>query len=280
MATLWNDVYLQVCEALLESGGLQLGIFTPDEFQVLGVEILTDFLDKTSIIKKIFNVVMSFSVPVYSKSGLLGDLVLLLANQTHLYESSGFYIDNTNPGWHNFADANQFPDRYRQDELAPRSVELYPTPNVQGNQISAVGGVGGYGVIASTTLAVDFDLALSYQTPLGGYGVISGISGGNPYVEAGNPGYGMMSHMVPSTSNLCMLGSALPFNQTKIFLTNYVELLPDSFVPYLKYGILARIYSTDSEVKDMQKAAYCQARYAEGVNLGSAMMSDEYTEEG
>lgn len=277
VATQWNEIYLNVFEVLLEPGGSQLQIFTEQQFLVLAGEVLTDFCNKTGLVKKIFNQVIQFGIAVYQEHGTMGDLESALANNFYLFESSGYYIDNTNPDWHNFAWANQ-PDRYREDELPPKSIELYPTPNVQGNVVGVVAGQGGYGVMSGTTLATDFNIVLSEQSPQGGYGTPCGYTG-NPYVECANPGYGVVAVRIPSTGNLSMLGSALPWNVNNLTLQTYVELLPDSFTPYLKYGILARIFATDSEVKDQQKAAYCQARYAEGINLAAALMSDEYTEE-
>lgn len=47
--------------------------------------------------------------------------------------------------------------------------------------------------------------------------------------------------------------------------------IPDSFVPGISYGVLARIFSGDSEARDLQRAAYCHARYQEFYSAGAAV---------
>lgn len=47
--------------------------------------------------------------------------------------------------------------------------------------------------------------------------------------------------------------------------------IPTSFVPGISYGVLARIFSGDSEARDLQRAAYCQARYQEWISAGAAV---------
>jgi hypothetical protein len=131
----------------------------------------------------------------------------------------------------------------------------------------------------------DFDLVPDVMTPIG-YGTIAGQSGGNPFVDNAVPGYGIISTMTPSTGNVTIFSRALPYQMQPDSSNNLfqiqrptrqsvVQLVPDSLTPYLKYGILARIFNSDSELRDVQKAAYCNARYAEGVNMCAVMMSQE-----
>lgn len=47
--------------------------------------------------------------------------------------------------------------------------------------------------------------------------------------------------------------------------------IPTSFVPGIAYGVLARIFGGDSEARDLQRAAYCNARYVEFCNVGAAV---------
>jgi hypothetical protein len=266
---------LNCCEALLESGGLQLGLLTEAQFFQIAGEVLADFLGKTGLVKKIFNVTMNFGVSVYPESDELGDVDSVLANQTYLFETSGYYLDNADPMWQTVMN---YPEAYREDEMPPKRVQVFPTPNVEGYQIVTLGGMAGYGVLAATSNPNDFDETLSYLTPAGGYGTPSGF-GGNPYVDNVNPGYGVRSVKTPSTGNVSMIGTALPFNITNITRYTYVELVPDSFVHYLKYGILARVFSSDNELKDLQKAAYSAARYAEAINICAAILTNLYVEE-
>ena len=275
MPTTWNQVYLNVCDILLESGGLQTGTYTLPQFLVLAGEVLTDFLNKTGVIKKLSNTQIQFGVDTYPIPSTAGDIDAAWAAQTWMAPTSGWYLDNTNTDWMSFYSNGQ-PQAYREDELPPKNLQVYPTPNVDGNDVGVAFGLGGYGVLCQTQNVVDFDFTVSPYSPQPGYGIICG-STGNPYLETINQGYGIFSYLMPSTGNVAILADALPFSNN-VGLTGYLELLPDSLVPYIKYGILAQIFTTDSEVKSAQKAAYCNARYQEGINMMAALMSQEYQE--
>ena len=258
----WSTIYIQCCDVLLEPGGLQLGLLTDDQFYALALEVLIDFYEKTGIVKKVFNIQMTAGASVYPEPDGLSEIETALADQTYLHHSSGYYLDNSDPAWP--LQSNQ-PTMFREDELPISQLQLSPTPNVSGNDI--VFSNPGYGQIGMTTTHVDFNVTAS--TP--GFGVIASFSG-NPYLEAVNPGFGVIGAMVPSLGNITAVGEVTPDD------LNYILMLPPSFRPYLKYGLLAKIFGSDSELKDMQKAAYCQARYAEGINLAAAIMTGDYTE--
>ena len=262
---LWNEIYQQCCDVLLESGpaGFQLGLITDSEFFTIAGEVLLDFCSKTSLVKKIFCDQIAAGVAVYDEYQLMDECQSVVAMQTHMDRESGYMLDNTDPEWATLYD---FPQTYREDQLPPKQLQLSPNPNVTGNQVATV--VGGYGVLSSTVPG-EFDITSSLAGP--GYGTPCAF-GGNPYVEGVNPGYGVLARAVPSTGNLQMFGTALPQNTTNITKQTVIELVPDSFTPYLKYGILARIFSSDSELKDSNKAAYCQARFYEAINLTAALM--------
>jgi hypothetical protein len=48
--------------------------------------------------------------------------------------------------------------------------------------------------------------------------------------------------------------------------------LPDEFVPYVKYGALADMWSKVGRGMDPERAAYCQDRYMMGVEIGKMML--------
>lgn len=274
MPTQWSDVYVQVCDVLLESpAGLSLGLLTEAQFLTLAGETLADLASKTGIVRKIFNTVIGFGVSTYPLDDNLADLQGCIAQGTHIFETSDFMLSNYNDGWSTWMNR---PEAYKQDDIDPRSVLLEPIPNVQGNQVVVDSGSGAYGTISVVTDPNDFNITASYLTPAG-YGTIAGAQG-NPYLETVNPGYGLIAAMVPSTGNLSKFGTALPDNISDLELASYIELVPDSIVHYLKYGILAKIFSSDNELRDEQKAAYCASRYEECARLLGAMMDQEGTE--
>lgn len=274
MATKWQSVYEDVCNVLLElPSGLTLGLFTEAQFLTLAGEVLTDLAAKSGIIRKIFNVGIDFGVPSYQLPINMSELQGCIGAGNFLFETSDFFLSNYNDGWATWMNG---PEAFKQDEIDPRMVLLEPIPNAQGDQVNVILGVGAYGVIASATNPVDFDVQVSYTTPQG-YGTIAGGLG-NPYLETVNPGYGILAAMIPSTGNLQMQGSAQPDNIANLTLQTYIELIPDSLVHYVKYGILAAIFGGDNELRDEQKQAYCQARYQECAALLSNMMDMEYQE--
>lgn len=48
--------------------------------------------------------------------------------------------------------------------------------------------------------------------------------------------------------------------------------VPDEFVPYIFYGALGDLLGQDGEGKDVKRAAYCEQRYQQGVELAKAMI--------
>lgn len=51
--------------------------------------------------------------------------------------------------------------------------------------------------------------------------------------------------------------------------------IPAMFVPYIKYGVMADMFSKEGEASDPQRAAYCEKRYGEGVQLARALLGTE-----
>jgi hypothetical protein len=258
----WGSIYAQCCDVLLEPGGLQLGLLTDDQFYALALEVLLDFFGKTNLVKKIFNMRIMAGIATYPEPDQLSEVDTALVDQTYLHRTSGYYLDNSDPSW---GIQNSAPAMFREDELPVGQIELSPTPVLQGNDIPSTN--EGWGVIAAISSANDFTITASTA----GFGVINGFTG-NPYLESANLGFGMIGDATVSAGNLSAIGPMVPDGLEGILM------LPPSFRLYLKYGILAKVFGSDSELKDMQKAAYCSARYAEGVNLAAAIMASDYTE--
>jgi hypothetical protein len=273
MATQWLSIYQDVCNVLLESIVLQSGMLTDAQFYALASETLLDFLSKTGLAKKLFNIPIHFAISTYTYSDQCSEIVAANASETYIEQTSGFYLDNQDPLWQTVTGNVH---SWREDELVPKTLQVKAIPNVEGYQVSTTAGQGGYGVLSSTSSPNDFDVVASYLGA--GYGTQADASLGDVYVETTNPGYGVRSNIVPSTGNLSLIGTALPANITNIGPSTYVELVPDSFVQYIKYGILARIWSQDGEFKDSQRSAYAQARYAEGISILSAWETNIYQE--
>lgn len=48
--------------------------------------------------------------------------------------------------------------------------------------------------------------------------------------------------------------------------------IPDDWVPYLKYGVLADMFSKEGRGRDLLRARYCEQRYQEGIVLAQVLL--------
>jgi hypothetical protein len=264
-----------VADILLESVPFSLGLITDQQFYTLCAEVLIDFCSKTGLGKHLYNQQIDYGVGQYLEPSMLSTLQGSMAAQNFLYESSDWFLSNSDRTWQRL-DNIGLPSEYRQDAIPPKTVQIAPLPQFQGNDVAVAYGAGGYGIISQVLSYSDFTITCDVSTPAG-YGVVCGANG-NPFLDAPNPGYGVFADLVPSTNNLTLMGTASPYQIENIGPQTYVEIVPDSFTPYLKYGILARIFGADSELRDLQKSAYCHSRYSEGTSIVGAIMCDAFQE--
>jgi hypothetical protein len=266
-----NQVYLDVCDILLEPGGLQLNLVGVGDFLRYFGEVATDFLTKTQIIKKLVSVDTQGGVDTYILPDTVSDTQYGAFDQSYLYRTSTFFLDNSNTTW---VSSTGTPTTWKQDEVSPKQIRLTPTPNMNGDAFQVALGQGLYGTISSTANATAVDFT---SVPTGLYGTLSGFSGPE-YIEVLTPMYGTIASMSISESNLETISTAIPAKLSGWNLSDTVDLVPDTFSIALRYGVLQRIFSMDGEQKDMQKAIYCGARYQEFVNMAAAIMSQEFSE--
>ena len=74
-----------------------------------------------------------------------------------------------------------------------------------------------------------------------------------------------------------MLSTAGPFLLSFVAVDVGVDFgpVPDEFsLSYLAWGILARIFAGDNEVKSLEQAQFCTQQYMEGITLGR-VITDE-----
>lgn len=277
MPTLVQDVYTQVSKIMMEDVGFSAGtgIFTDSMFYTALNDVMSDFLSRTQCVKKIVNLPIEVGVSTYIEPNVISEVQSASQNQTFIYRDSGFYLDSANPNW--MQDTNQ-PAMWREDENLPKMIQLTPYPNVEGWVVAVSLPGQGYGTIAATASAVDFDIKADIG--VSGYGTISSAQNGAVYLESTNQGYGTIASMTSSTGNLQLIASVIPFNITEAYVLNYLELIPDSFVPGVVYGVAAKLFSADSEAKDMKRSQYCQQRYREVLSIVGAIMMETAFEQG
>lgn len=265
MPTQWQSVYNDVCNVLLEPNGLTLGLITDAQFLQFASEVLPDFLVKSGISKNLFCIPLDFQQTTYPLPDGLSESLSAMVDQRHIWRSAGQPLDTFDPAWRSRVGN---PEAWREDDLPAKTIEISPAPDWYGMQVD-VFPAGVASVPSATSNANDFDIVPVNS----GYGTISAVDG-NPFTAVNNPGYGVVSRMVPSADNLEIMGLNGPSAANVWSLAQYIEQVPDPAVPYLKYGILSKIFASDSEHKDTQKAAYCAARYQEGVSALSSALLD------
>lgn len=102
----------------------------------------------------------------------------------------------------------------------------------------------------------------------------------NPNVNgtvAGGTPPGNYGDFYPTQNNLSIMGPALP-SKTMWTLVDTIDDMPESLQYYLVFRILEQVFSSDGEMRDIQRAAYCHTRFQEGLSLVSAIAKDELGE--
>lgn len=276
MATTVQSLYTSVAKVFYEELGFTngTGVITDGMFFQALFDTLNDFLSRTNCIKKIINMQVVAGVATYPEPDTATEIQVTSYNQNYIFRDSGMYLSNINPSW--TLDTGT-PSKWREDENPPKTLQLVPSPDSDGYQVVVNYPQAGYGAISSTSTVNDFDITAGLAQS--GYGTINAAPEGAVYLETINQGYGTISTMTSSTGNIQMISAIAPFTEN-IDITKYVELVPDSFVPYIKYGICFRLFASDSEAKDNERAIYCQARYKEGLSLAGAVLDEISLEEG
>lgn len=260
-----NDVYTEVCDALAEPlpTGLSLGILTVNQFLDEFAEVIDDFCQKAGLVRKLFSIAVSSGVASYTVPDQAMHVQEVFYKDRYLYRSTGMGLDDLSFEWKNLAGA---PVRWHEDRLAVKTLEVSPTPDTTGYTVGT--STDFYGTISSTATADDdFDF-----TSTDFYGTIGDFAGA-VYLEVTSPMYGIIGNLVPSTGNLTLIATTRPPKIAWV-LADPIEVVPDEFAAYLKYGVLAKVFSMDSETKDALRARYCGARYQEGIALAKAVSTE------
>lgn len=276
MSTTILSLYDNVTNALMENGSFDtIGLMSSSDFLNFLNDIIQDFLSRTGIARKFIGIESLYSINTYTEPNSAMDVQAVFFDNTFLMRSSGYYLDRYSPQWQ----SNQgVPERWREDETPPKSIEIDPVPVITGRMVTPTPPNPGYGQIAAASNATDFTVL---GPASGGYGTISGTSGVLPggysgvYVNATNPGYGVISTMVCSNSNIMLVATSQPVHYPSQVLGTYFELLPASAIPYIRWGVLMKIMTGDTEYKDTQRGNFAKQMYELGIGLFSKVMQEQ-----
>jgi hypothetical protein len=258
-----RDVYDEVANVLLEPAGLTLGLLTDAEFLNIFSTVLQDFVQQAGLIKRLVPIPVSSGTSSYTVPDYAMDAQEALYSERLIHRETGESLDQLAWMWRAKTGP---PQQWHEDRLAPKTVQVFPTPTSTGYTVATAAAF--YGTISS--VADQTDISIGAAAPL--YGTIASYVSA-AYVETSGALLGTFNGFYTSSLNLLLVATAKPQNITPA-LDDLIECVPTSFVPYLKYGVLAKIFSQDSETKDVLRARYCEARYREGILLAQAVSQE------
>jgi hypothetical protein len=263
MATTVAQIYAEVTKVFLEDGQFQLGLISDDMFFRALSDTIQDFCTRTGLARDMYNIQITSGTTIYNEPCGLADSLYASYSEMAMYRDSGFSMDQNGPWFNDFGT----PLSWREDELPVSQIQITPAPVMDGNYVSLTS--VGFGTISASTAGTDF----VFNSTNPGYGLISSASTGDVYVDPINEGFGTPFSINVSANNLQVIGNTVPTRLPQL-QSNFIPLIPDSFVVYVKYGVLARLFDADSEAKDMARSAYSKSRYEEGVSALALIMGE------
>lgn len=260
----YRPIYNKVCQALLEPGGLVLGIVTVQEFLDAAYVVTQDFLQKAGLQKKIAALPQLAGQGIFVIPDWILDVQEVFYDERALTKGEQGDWDRNDPSWR--TRQGPTPQSWAQDRTTMKKVMVTPQAVVNGDQVDG-SPAGFYGTISIIVAgAIDPSVTAPWL------GTLS--SGGDEvYLEAAGPFLGTISSLVEARTNITVIGSVGVFNSNP-GLDSIVEGVPASFSHYISYGILSKIFSKDGESKDDQKAMYCSQRFEEGTTLAKTLVEE------
>lgn len=261
--------YDHVCTVLMERGGFKLGLVTDAQFLDYFSQVMQDFVSLTGMAIGFQAVQQLAGVAEYDKPGAIENVLSVYASHQVLHPT-----DHRGLGGIRTLSSKEEtgePSSFARDQQGWRTFRVAPAPDFNGSSVDTVGGDPMYGVISNTTAgAIDIDVHLGAPW----YGVPAGWDEGDVAWEPDGLGLGVFSDLCYTADNLTVFGTLNPTNWSPD-LDTLIGLLHPAFYHYIAYGILAKIFMTDGELKDDLRAKFCRSKYDEGVSLGRSILGRE-----
>jgi hypothetical protein len=239
-----NDCYELFTFDVLEDLNLVLEVVTFQQYIDILNLVLQDFCQRTCIVSQIQtqSVFAGTSQYTFPDPMMRVDIAFLAGV---LLEPTT--VDALNRGYRSWRTTLGLPTRWHGDELPLKTVEIVPIPNDTG-------------VYASGPNEPD-----------------------PPHAQTGfNIVYNSVAYSPDQNRDLTLIGPLLPATVSATTdplgfgsVSSPTSLIPQDFVlGYLGAGVLARVFSSDSELKDDAKAAWCNEQYSEGITLIKNIMDE------
>lgn len=255
------DLFYEVSDALLEPGGLVLGITTEVDYFQMYQDTLMDFLSRTELVKHVTVLVQEAGKSTYDLPEDIARVTGVMFESRMLPWSAQQGVEIDPASTLRIAPA----ESWRADRSKVDKWNTVPRTPRNGPQAIAFP-AGAYGVISSV-VAGNMTISAYPGSPC--YGVPQGDVG-KVFVATAGPALGVISGVRHGFGNLTVFGAGLPVERTPNIHT-IVELV-DDFTPYLWFGVMERIFSTDGEHKDMLRSRFCSSRYNEGIQIAKAIV--------
>lgn len=241
-----NDLYSLFCYDVMEDppNGLVLGILTVQQYIDLVNLTCQDFLQRTCFASLVQTQYASAGTGRYTYPDSMMRVDMAFLAGVLLEPSSVQALNNNIRAWRTELG---LPTRWHGDELPLKTVELALVPNDTG--VYVPGPNEPDPPHAQTGWNVEFN--------------------GTTYTPDQHRDLTLIGPQMPATVGaltdpLCFGSVAAP--------TGYI---PQDFVlGYLGLGVMARIFSGDTELKNSFLASWCQSEYEEGVQLLKAIMGE------
>lgn len=264
MSATVQNIYNDCCSILLEPSGLVLGLYTPAQFIQAYREVMDDFLGRTGLIKAIAVIAQEFGIPQYVMPDWISEPEVAITDGTAIRRDFEGNIGSIDRNWQNKVGS---PRSWRQDKQLPNQVSLYPAPNVENPAVPLDPSPGQYGAVIAWAPLADLTSIVAFVGTMTQSGGVATFTSPGAF-------FGSAPLNQFSRGNLCLIGATGLLSED-VTLSSPVEAITDDWLHFIKYGILEKIWLSDSELKDVQRARYARARYDEGCMLAAAVMGEE-----
>jgi hypothetical protein len=253
MAFKAQNVYDEVCDLLLEPGGLSL-VYTQAAFLRDLNTALVEMCQDTAMAVNLLAIETPVALADITLPTSVTDVTDVLYRHRTLIPNSAFDISQQDARIDSSYDS---PEEWYRSNLEVGDLRLVPAPSLTGVSTDTGPIYGFYGTISAVS---GTELTVASDAPF--YGVIGAISDGDTYGEVDGQMLGTLAGFATSRLNALVVANVRPISDT-LALSDILTHIPDSFAIYLKWYVLRNIWSTDGESKDIARAKYAMARIEE-----------------
>ncbi len=255
-----QDLYLDCADTLLEPLGLTLGLVTDAQFIQYFRSVMEEFLS-CGLYKAIALTGQISGTVRYIVPDWLSDVEAAFSDGAVLFRDMESGIAQSTRNWQSITAQ---PRSWRQDKQFMYQIEIYPKPSIPNTTNP---NPSNFGIVAAWVPGGNLAQTNAFVGTMTQAGQVATFT---------SPGvfFGAQPLNTFSRTNLAMVGR-LGLMTENVNLASPIEHLTDDWVWVLKYGILAKIFDSDSENRDVLRARYCRSRFDEGVMLARMIMDEE-----